>query len=351
MNIINDFSKSIVFSNIEYNKPIKHSTYYQTIIKYNKQNMYLQSPFLKVVKNNFYENNNNSFFTISFLLLNNQKSKNFFKTIYDIEDYNCNIIYQNSKKWFEKNIPLNVLYKKHVQPWDINRNGQIILNFKIDYLNDNLEDFRNIRENDIISLKLLFKNINIYQSSFYSNWIIETFKNENEDDIDFYSDDDLEYSLNESNQNTDNITKENEQLEENIELIENTEHEEKEPLKNHHEKAEPLEEKEPLKNRREGEEPLEEKEPLKNRSEGAESLEEKEPLKNHREGAEPLEENLHKETEPLKNRREGAEPLLNYIENTKKNKKVKYKNNSRTSKIYRKKRILIKIPRSRKKKH
>ena len=102
-NIIDDFSNSIVFSNIEYNKPIKHSTYYQTDIKYNNNDMFLQSPFLKVIENNFYENNDNSFFTISFLLLNNKSCKNFFKTIYDIEDYTCNIIHKNSNKWFEAN--------------------------------------------------------------------------------------------------------------------------------------------------------------------------------------------------------------------------------------------------------
>ena len=45
---------------------------------------------------------------------------------------------------------------------------------------------------------------------------------------------------------------------------------------------------------------------------------------------------------------------LNYIENTntkKKKKKVKYKNNFKTNKIYRKKRVLIKIPKSKKEKH
>ena len=173
MNIIDNFSNSIVFSNIEYNKPIKHSTYYQSNIIYNDSDMLLQSPFLKVIKNNFYENNDNSFFIISFLLLNNQSCKNFFKTIYDIEDYNCNIIHKKSEKWFGKKIPLNVLYKKHVQPWNINRDGEIILNFKVNYSNDYLEDFRNIQINDVISLKLLLKNINIYQSSFYSNWIIK----------------------------------------------------------------------------------------------------------------------------------------------------------------------------------
>ena len=337
MNIINDFSKSIVFSNIKYNKPIKHSTYYQTDIKYNKQNMYLQSPFLKVIKNNFYENNDNSFFTISFLLLNNQNSKSFFKTIYDIEDYNCNIIHQNSKKWFGKNIPLNVLYKKHSQPWDINRNGEIILNFKINYSNDDLEDFRNIKDNDIISLKLLFKNINIYQSSFYSNWIIETFKNEDEDNIDFYSDNDLDYSLDNINLQTD---KENEPLinrNNQPESIEENHNNQPESIEeNHNNQPESIEE-----NHNNQPESIEE-----NHNNQPESIEE-----NHNNQPESIEENHNNEPESIEDRREGTEPLLNYIENTRKKKKVKYKYNSKTSKIYRKKRVLIKIPKSRKKKH
>ena len=131
MNIIDNFDNSIAFSNILYNKPIRHSTYYQSNIKYNNEDMIIQSPFLKVVKNNFYENNSNSFFTISFTLLNNKSCKNFFKTIYDIEDYNCNIIHQKSEEWFGKKIPLNILYKKHVQPWDINRDGEIVISFHL----------------------------------------------------------------------------------------------------------------------------------------------------------------------------------------------------------------------------
>jgi len=111
MSIIDTYDNSINFSKMQYLKPTRHSKYYMSDIKYDGSDMTFDTPFLRVVKNNFYDEG--SFFTISFALLNNKSCKNFFKTIYDIEEYNCIMIQQESENWFgKKNYHLMFYIKK-----------------------------------------------------------------------------------------------------------------------------------------------------------------------------------------------------------------------------------------------
>jgi hypothetical protein len=303
-------------------------------IKYDGGDMLFDTPFLKVVKNNFYDEG--SFFTISFALLNNKSCKNFFKTIYDIEEYNCIMIQQESENWFGKKIPLNVLYKKHIQPWEINRNGDIVITFKVAYDNDNMEDFRNLQVDDVISLRLHYKNLSIYQSNFFSNWMLLTFKNEDEDNIDFYT---VEEPVSETvEQVNETVEPVNEDVVEPVnETVEHVNEEVIEPV------SEAVEESVNEEVEKVDEEVVE---PVNETVEKSvnEEVEELDLTTN------PIDDQINNLVDEAIEKVMNEKPIKEntkmvvYDSKAKKKKKIKYRKNLKTDKIYRRKRVLIKIP-------
>jgi len=85
----------------------------------------LQTPYLNVKEVSL--DNKELFCSLN----NDDDSRYFFQFLYDIEEFVLLNTENNSKKWFKKEIPSEILYKNQKKPWIIDRSGDIILRLGI----------------------------------------------------------------------------------------------------------------------------------------------------------------------------------------------------------------------------
>ena len=128
----------------------------------------LQTPYLNVKKVSL--DNKELFCTLN----NDDDSRYFFQFLYDIEEFILLNTESNSKKWFKKEIPSEILYKNQKKPWIIDRSGDIILKLKID--EEALEEFSKVNSGDNLSLTIRLKGVKFGSKIFSSVWNCSNYK-------------------------------------------------------------------------------------------------------------------------------------------------------------------------------
>lgn len=222
--------RNISLPNIIYKKPVNK----KSIILYKNENnsdmLSIITPELKIL-----EINNDNIIC----KLQDNYDINFIEKLKELDQLNISNTYFNSKEWFNKEIPIEVVnnyYKSAVN------NNKIKFNFKkednvlkIEYIidnNNNYLEINKLKENDNIKMKILYNGILFKKNEFNPIIYIQSIKINNKQNDDFISDDDELSNYSSDNENfeeyfLDNLKelKDNELNEfiNNNELIENNE--------------------------------------------------------------------------------------------------------------------------------
>ena len=122
----------------------------------------LQTPYLNVKEVSL--DNKELFCSLN----NDDDSRYFFQFLYDIEEFVLLNTENNSKKWFKKEIPSEILYKNQKKPWIIDRRGDIILRLGI--AEEALEEFSKVNSGDNLSLTLTLEGVKFGSKIFSSVW-------------------------------------------------------------------------------------------------------------------------------------------------------------------------------------
>ena len=179
--IIKEFTDPYNFSNFTYSKPSKCANGSFSKVNLNNNKIIIETPFLQVKENCNNKNSSKSYYYLNLYLLNNNVDKDYFQFLYDLEEFNLNIVKENSVNWFGVDIPIDKLYKNQIKPWEIDREGNIILKIKVKKGINSNTSFDNIKKGDIISLRMLFDGINFGNKKFKTNWVAESYSAEDYD--------------------------------------------------------------------------------------------------------------------------------------------------------------------------
>ena len=153
--------ESIEYGKIKLRKPKSVvDGYFSKIICENNEKLTLDTPYLKVMDVVFRKNSSVIMFKI------NEDTRDLFQSIYDIEEFLLLGVEENSEKWFNKKLTVEVLYKNQIKPWSIDRNGDIIMKMSI----RNNREFRKIKADDYLSLTLHLEGIHFNSKTFTSSW-------------------------------------------------------------------------------------------------------------------------------------------------------------------------------------
>lgn len=128
----------------------------------------LQTPYLNVKEVSL--DNKELFCSLN----NDDDSRYFFQFLYDIEEFVLLNTENNSKKWFKKEIPSEILYKNQKKPWIIDRSGDIILRLGI--AEEALEEFSKVNSGDNLSLTLTLEGVKFGSKIFSSVWNCNNYK-------------------------------------------------------------------------------------------------------------------------------------------------------------------------------
>jgi len=107
-------------------------------------------------------------------LNNDDDSRYFFQFLYDVEEFVLLNTESNSKKWFKKEIPSEILYNNQKKPWIIDRNGDIFLRLGI--AEEALEEFSKVNSGDNLSLALTLEGVKFGSKIFSSVWNCTNYK-------------------------------------------------------------------------------------------------------------------------------------------------------------------------------
>lgn len=194
----------IDLSNIVYKPPVKKesSIFYNN--KENKGSLLTTTPLLKIKK----LIDNSIQFEIS---KNNLDFLNFIKNLDELNISNC---YYNSKEWFKKDISLDIIQKYYKSP--INKDSfEIILDLNVDssnlvnldYILDENNEYitlLNLKEDDMVSLRIKYCGIKFSAKSFNPIICIKSIKKHNILDDSLYNESDLDDSDLSENDFSDN---------------------------------------------------------------------------------------------------------------------------------------------------
>ena len=158
------------FDNIQYNYPVeRNNCKYIDILNKNQDILIFKTPQL-IVKKVIKKSDSNKYID----LIINDKIKSFFEFIANIDDNNMLNIYNNSNRWFKKNIPLDVLDDFHNPAMRMNKNGNAI--FRTRYTNDKLD---NLTKGDIAIFTIKLDSIKLYRREFRTQWLLTDYDTDN----------------------------------------------------------------------------------------------------------------------------------------------------------------------------
>jgi hypothetical protein len=161
MMLENENRESIEYGKIKLRKPKSViDGYFSKIVCENNEKLTLDTPYLKIMDVVFRKNSS----VIKFKI--NEDTRDLFQSIYDIEEFLLLGVEENSEKWFNKKLTVEVLYKNQIKPWSIDRNGDIIMKMSI----RNNREFRKIKADDYLSLTLHLEGIHFNSKTFTSSW-------------------------------------------------------------------------------------------------------------------------------------------------------------------------------------
>ena len=170
--------------NYNYKEPEKESDgMYSYVSDENNENIVFESPYLKLSKEPYlYKNKYYIDVSIS------QEEKNFFKKIVNSEEEMIETIYNNSKNWFGKKYPIDILDDYHLPLIKVNKQGipkiKLLLDNEIIENNNLTIDTKKIFYIHFIGIKFLRQNFSLI-------WKIKNFKNEDEE-VMFFNDENNE---------------------------------------------------------------------------------------------------------------------------------------------------------------
>ena len=169
---------------MNYKEPKKESDgMYSYVFSENNEEIIFESPYLKVIEEPYlYKNKYYIDVSIS------QEEKNFFKKIVNSEEEMIETIYNNSKNWFGKKYPINILDDYHLPLIKVNEQGipkiKLLLDNEIIANNNLIKDSKKIFYIHFVGIKFLRQNFSLI-------WKIKNYKNEDEE-VMFFNDDNHE---------------------------------------------------------------------------------------------------------------------------------------------------------------
>ena len=170
--------------NYNYKEPEKESDgMYSYVTNENNENIVFESPYLTIIKEP-YLYKNKYYIDLSIP----QEEKEFFKKIVNYEEEMIETIYNNSKKWFGKRYPIDILDDYHLPLIKVNKQGipkiKLLLDDEIIENNNLTIDTKKIFNIHFIGIKFLRQNFSLI-------WKIKNFKNEDEE-VMFFNDENSE---------------------------------------------------------------------------------------------------------------------------------------------------------------
>ena len=218
--------RNINLPNIIYKKPVNK----KSIILYKNENnsdmLSIITPELKVL-----EINNDNIVC----KLQDNYDINFIEKLKELDQLNISNTYFNSKDWFNKEIPIDVVnnfYKSAINDNKIKFNFKKENNvLKIEYIidnNNNYLEINKLKENDSIKMKILYNGILFKKNEFNPIIYIQSIKISNKQNDNFISDDEL------SNNSSDDENFE-EYFLDNLKKLKNNELDENDNLNNYKE--------------------------------------------------------------------------------------------------------------------
>lgn len=141
----------VVFTAINYSKPVNQNNIYYSAINYNSEPCYIQTPTL-IFKEIIEDSSKQTFIVLSV-------DKNDF-SLYDLlvklDDHNLSTTYSSSNEWFNKELPMDILegmYRRLTEPFKKNETPTI--KFKLPFHNKKLQSKIFDSENNTIDYTTL----------------------------------------------------------------------------------------------------------------------------------------------------------------------------------------------------
>ena len=136
--MVNEYS-NLDFDDIQYNHPVeRNNCKYIDVLHRNQDILTFKTPQLTVHKV-IHKSDTQKYID----LIIDEKNKSFFEFIANIDDHNMLNIYNNSNRWFKKNIPLDILDDFHNPVMKMTKKGNAI--FRTQYTDDKLDELKLLR--------------------------------------------------------------------------------------------------------------------------------------------------------------------------------------------------------------
>jgi len=170
---------------INYKKPEKQGLIYYTGIDYKNEPLYLQTPKLILTKSGLQtiESKNNN---LELEPVNNDFS--FYDTLLNLDELNVKRTFENNKKWFDKDIPLEVIdnmYKRNNKP--VKKDSKPQFSFKVPLIKEKVQcqvfdqkkntlDLKTIKEGTECICILHVKGLKFLKQHYYLDLYISQIK-------------------------------------------------------------------------------------------------------------------------------------------------------------------------------
>jgi hypothetical protein len=167
--MVNEYS-NLNFDDIQYNHPVeRNNCKYIDVLHRNQDILTFKTPQLTVHKV-IHKSDTQKYID----LIIDEKNKSFFEFIANIDDHNMLNIYNNSNRWFKKNIPLDILDDFHNPVMKMTKKGNAI--FRTQYTDDKLDE---LQKGDIAEFSIKLDSIKLYRKEFTTQWILLDFNTDN----------------------------------------------------------------------------------------------------------------------------------------------------------------------------
>jgi hypothetical protein len=169
--MVNDYTE-FDFDDIQYNFPVERDNCkYIDMLNKNQDILTFDTPEL-IVHKIMRKDNSKRYMD----LIISESHKPFFEFIASIDDNNMLNLYKNSRKWFRKNIPLNILDDFHNPILKIKESGNAI--FRTILLDDKYDD---LKKGDVALFTIKLDSVKLYRKEFSTQWVILDCDTENID--------------------------------------------------------------------------------------------------------------------------------------------------------------------------
>jgi len=176
--MVNEYS-NLDFDDIQYNHPVeRNNCKYIDVLHRNQDILTFKTPQLTVHKV-IHKSDTQRYID----LIIDEKNKSFFEFIANIDDHNMLNIYNNSNRWFKKNIPLDILDDFHNPVMKMTKKGNAI--FRTQYTDDKLDE---LKKGDIAEFSIKLDSVKLYRKEFTTQWVLLDY---NTDNVDYEFGDDM----------------------------------------------------------------------------------------------------------------------------------------------------------------